>query len=232
MIAGVLAGLGCAGLAGAAYFLPQVERYANARALRHAAAKTRSLVLTYDDGPGSSSTPALLSLLDQHHAKATFFLIGRKAEAYPALVDQLQAQGHELGCHTYAHRHAWKVSPWTAIRDINHGYEALARWVSPDGLFRPPYGKISLATWLALRRRHARTALWTADSGDTHDILPPAGAVVDEVRKAGGGVVLLHDFDRTAERMDFALGVTGALLDMAQREGLTVRTLGELWRTR
>ena len=228
MIAGVLTGLGCAGLAGAAYILPQVERYTNASALRRRAASTRSLVLTYDDGPGSSSTPGLLSLLAARQTKATFFLVGRRAEAHPALVDQLLAEGHEIGCHTYAHKHAWKVSPWAAVGDIKRGYAALGRWLSADGIFRPPYGKLNLATWLALRRRGAKVALWTAVSGDTYAVLPPAGAVVEAVRSAGGGVVLMHDYDRAAERIDYVTKVTGALLDMAGREGLTVRKLGEL----
>jgi peptidoglycan-N-acetylglucosamine deacetylase len=228
MIGSVLAGIGCAAAAASTYFLPQAGRYSNARALRNATAKTRSLVLTYDDGPGVSSTPALLSLLNTRAAKATFFLVGRQAQAHPEIVDNIRAAGHEIGCHSFAHHHAWKVPPWTALRDIKGGYAALARWLPADGIYRPPYGKISLATWLSLRRRHARTVLWTADCGDTHAVLPPADAVIEEVHKAGGGVILLHDFDRATERVDYVLQVTGALLDLAQREGMTVRKLGEL----
>src|SRR5438477_10449264 len=99
MLAGALMGFGSLGLAGTAYFLPHLQRYTNARALQRQATRTRSLVLTYDDGPGAVSTPKLLSLLRARQAFATFFLVGRQAEAHPALVEQLRAAGHEIGCH-------------------------------------------------------------------------------------------------------------------------------------
>jgi hypothetical protein len=56
--------------------------------------------------------------------------------------------------------------------------------------------------------------------------------VVDEVQRAGGGVVLMHDFDRGIDRRQFVLDVTSSLLAMAVREGMTVKTLGELCPTR
>ena len=231
MLASALMGFGCVGLAGTGYFLPHLQRYTNARALQRQATRTRSLVLTYDDGPGAVSTPRLLSLLHARQAVATFFLVGRQAEAHPALVEQVRAAGHEIGCHTYSHCHAWKVAPWTASRDVDRGYAALASSMSSSGVFRPPYGKITLATWLNLRWRHAPVALWTADSGDTHAVLPKVNVVVDRIRAAGGGVVLLHDFDRTQDRIDFVLAVTDALLDLAAHEHMHVRKLGELWPT-
>lgn len=47
---------------------------------------------------------AILGLLDELGAKATFFVLGMTAERYPDLVREIAAQGHELACHGYAHR--------------------------------------------------------------------------------------------------------------------------------
>jgi hypothetical protein len=57
---------------------------------------------------------------------------------------------------------------------------------------------------------------------------PEATAAADEAAEAGGGVVLLHDFDRGHERADFVLASTEHLLNAAEEHGWAVKTLGEL----
>jgi hypothetical protein len=115
---------------------------------------------------------------------------------------------------------------------MDAGYRTLAPWVSPAGLYRPPYGKTTLATWWAARRRHARLAWWTVDSGDTHAVLPAPQTIVEAVRRDGGGVVLMHDFDRSpqtrAARHAHVLNTTAQLLELARAEGLTPCSLGQL----
>lgn len=226
-------GLLAASLAGAGFYLwPNLQRVVQTHALRRFCGRTRSLVLTYDDGPGPHLTVQLLELLAKHRAKATFFLLGSRAECRPDLVDQIVASGHEVGCHGYWHRNALKTWPWRAVADIQAGYKTLARWVPADGVFRPPNGKLSLATWVALRRRGAPIGWWTVDSGDTREVLPDPDVIVDAIQQAGGGVVLMHDFDRigpsSAERVAFVLDTTERLLKLARREGANVRPLGGL----
>ena len=145
------------------------------------------------------------------------------------MVTRLREAGHELGVHTFDHGHAWRISTATAIADIDAGYEAAAPWVAPDGVFRPPHGKMTIATWRALRRRGARVCWWTVDSGDTWAELPPVSRVVEQVRSAGGGVLLMHDFDREPDRERFVLETTEALLQLAAREGFRVMTVSELF---
>ncbi len=77
---------------------------------------------------------------------------------------------------------------------------SLSRWIQPDGMFRPPYGKITLPTYWSLRRRNAPVWWWTIDSGDTRKVLPNPQQIADKLRKEGGGIVLMHDLDRTQER--------------------------------
>jgi peptidoglycan/xylan/chitin deacetylase (PgdA/CDA1 family) len=60
------------------------------------------IALTFDDGP-SEWTPAILDLLAEHRARATFFVLGESAEARPELLERIRAQGHELGNHTWSH---------------------------------------------------------------------------------------------------------------------------------
>jgi peptidoglycan-N-acetylglucosamine deacetylase len=81
---------------------------------------------------------------------------------------------------------------------------------------------------LSVRRRGAQVWWWTVDSGDTYATLPRVKQVANTVRRDGGGIVLMHDLDRTKERNDFVLELTAALLDVAQQESYQVGSLRDL----
>src|SRR5690606_30010811 len=59
--------------------------------------------ITFDDGPNPNFTPKVLKLLKEYNAKATFFLIGNKAEAQPEIVRQIINEGHTVGSHSFSH---------------------------------------------------------------------------------------------------------------------------------
>jgi len=218
----------------AAYFSPYIIRMVEEARLRQCCRDQQTLVLTYDDGPGENLTPRLLDLLDTYQVSATFFLLGMRVQESPGFVARLAEAGHELGCHSQCHLNAWKAWPWHVLNDIRAGYRTLGDAVPADSPFRPPYGKLVLPTWWALRLRGAPIGWWTVDSGDTHARLPQSDEVVKQVKSAGGGVVLLHDFDRqgnqAAERADFVLETTAALLEAALVENWNVQPLGRLLR--
>ncbi len=215
-------------VAASRYLALMAARRRQEHRLRAICAASDTLVLTYDDGPGPELTPRLLDLLDARGARATFFVVGARAAEAPALVDRIVDAGHEVACHTDRHLNAWYTLPWRGVADVDAGYRSLARWVADDGPFRPPHGKMTLMTWAALRRRRAPIGWWTINGGDVQAQLPPATTAVDQARRAGGGIVLLHDADRARERNEFVLRSTGLLLDAAQEHGWSVRTFGEL----
>jgi len=211
-------------------YLPGVVVRSRACADLRAASRGR-LALTFDDGPGASLEPKLLELLERHGAKATFFLLGCRADAAPARCDALVRAGHEVGCHGYGHVDAWRSTPWRAISDIRKGFAALAPWIRDSGLFRPAFGKLTLWTWIELACRRGRIAYWTHDSGDTHATRPSAERVASAVGEDGGGVVLLHSFDRrdpggAAEQ--FVLDATESLLLLARKRDWQVCTVSTL----
>jgi peptidoglycan-N-acetylglucosamine deacetylase len=219
------------GLAGSAvYFSPWFWRLYRMNRVRKEVIKNRILALTYDDGPSSALTPQLLDLLRRRGARATFFMLGRQAQQYPHIVDRVIQEGHDVGCHSDQHLNAWKVLPWEAVADIDAGYERLSPWIQPNGMFRPPHGKMTLPTHWAIRRRGAPVWWWTIDSEDTREVLPSASEVADRLRNEGGGIVLMHDLDRTGPRNEFVLEVTAALLEVAERESLTIMPLRQLCR--
>jgi peptidoglycan/xylan/chitin deacetylase (PgdA/CDA1 family) len=217
------------GLVGsAAYFSPWFWRHYRMSRLRREVVKKRALALTYDDGPSTAITPQLLDLLRTREARATFFMLGRHAQQHGHIVDRVIEEGHDVGCHSDQHLNAWRTLPWEAVADIDAGYERLSHWIQPDSMFRPPYGKMTLPTYWSIRRRNAPVWWWTIDSGDTDNTLPDPSHVAERLRREGGGIVLMHDLDRTQPRNEFVLEVTAALLDVAQQESFQVMPLSEI----
>lgn len=228
-----LAAVGLAALAGAVplglYAGPYVLKRQQLRALRALCARQRRLVLTYDDGPSEDITPPLLDVLAVHRARATFFLLGKHALVHRDVSDRIVREGHEAGCHSAWHRHPWTALPWRLTADLDEGYRQLAPWVREDAPYRPPHGKPFLLNTLQLARRRSRMAWWTIDSGDTFPERPPIAEVLERVRRAEGGVVLMHDRRRDCpDHRGHVLELTDRLLALARQEGLLVSRFSEL----
>ena len=64
---------------------------------------TKSIYLTFDDGPIPEVTPFVLETLDRYNAKATFFCIGDNVRKYPEIFEQVKRAGHSIGNHTFYH---------------------------------------------------------------------------------------------------------------------------------
>lgn len=216
------------------FAVPFALRLAETRRLRNLCVRKRAIVLSYDDGPSQSVSPALVALLAERKAPATFFLLGGNAAARPALVRKLQSDGHEIGSHTRDHSNAWKTTPWRALRDVQAGRAVLREIGVPTRLFRPPFGKTTLASLVQRLWARLRFAYWTVDSRDSWD-RRPVEDILSEIAAQGGGVVLMHDFDAPQrgptpmEHHDYVLGLTASLIEFARRNGFTLMRFGDLY---
>jgi peptidoglycan/xylan/chitin deacetylase (PgdA/CDA1 family) len=77
-----------------------------------------TLYLTFDDGPIPEVTPWVLALLKEYHAKATFFCIGENILKHPEVFDQILAEGHNVGNHSFNHLNGWKTPISTYIENV------------------------------------------------------------------------------------------------------------------
>ncbi|MHC4909680.1 MAG: polysaccharide deacetylase family protein [Planctomycetota bacterium] len=219
-----------AGLLAAWYALPHAAKTAQRRRLRARVTSEPTLCLTYDDGPSPAVTDPLLDLLAAHGARATFFALACHARRRGEILDRVRAAGHEIGVHGDRHANAWSRGPWANVREVTRGVETLEPWLDERPPFRPPFGKATLATWLAAARYRLPMAWWTHDGRDTASRLPPPATIVDAVRRSGGGVVLMHDCERSNERNAYVLSLSAMLLEEADRAGWRVACVGNVLR--
>jgi polysaccharide deacetylase family protein (PEP-CTERM system associated) len=100
-----------------------------------------------------ASTRLLLAMLAEHRARATFFVLGRIAEAHPELVERILAEGHEIGSHGHDHQFVYRQAPDAFARDLDASLEALRRAGAPNVVsYRAPYFSITRDSLWALDR--------------------------------------------------------------------------------
>lgn len=226
---------GVALLAPAWFLIPFIARKQAERTLQRRCQAERAIILTYDDGPGISLTEDLISLLRRHGVRASFFVLGRNASARPDIVRRLTSEGHEVGSHTHDHNNAWKSDPFTAARDLARGIRTVAELGADPQLFRPPYGKMTLAGLISGALRGLRYGWWTIDSRDSW-ARRPIEEVVSEIGAKGGGVVLMHDFDDypggvgpdAPAHPEHVLALTERIIEFARSQGYQMMRLRDL----
>ncbi|WP_282938466.1 polysaccharide deacetylase family protein [Paenibacillus sp. RC67] len=157
----------------------------------------RTIFLTFDDGPDPKYTPILLDLLKQYHIKATFFVLGSKAEKYPDLIVRMQEEGHLVGVHNYFHWANALMTPRRVRRQLNHAVEVIGGITGEKPVYyRPPWGIINLFDFLLLKQ--FRLVLWSLIVGDWRS---RGGKVKIKHRLVSrfkdGAVIVLHDSGQT-----------------------------------
>lgn len=162
---------------------------------------SRVIALTFDDGPWPETTDAILDILQQYNAKATFFTIGNQISSYPEQVKRAASLGHQICTHSWDHASGsgngvdlTRMSADEQIEEVTKGYAAIADVLGeePAHIMRAPggnfYGDIIDTLWPYLDAEIG----WDVD---TEDWSRPG---VDAIKSAilsvqPGQVILMHD---------------------------------------
>jgi peptidoglycan/xylan/chitin deacetylase (PgdA/CDA1 family) len=153
------------------------------------------VVLTFDDGPSPPTDQKILAALAQECVRATFFLIGRQASAYPELVRRMAAQGHTIAHHGWAHSNLKYMNPEAAIAAVETALHGAAKTVPSTPFFRFPYFEMTPAILETLQKRDIAVFgadLWASDWTP----MTPAQQLkllTDRLQVARKGIILLHD---------------------------------------
>ncbi len=187
-----------------------------------------ALALTFDDGPDPRCTGALLDLLQEAGARATFFPIAPRAEAEPGLIARMLADGHAVGLHCEEHiRHTRRNADWAA-RDADRALARLHRLGAEPRLWRTPWGDVAPWTERVAARRNLRLVGWTVD---THDWRGVEAEMMYAATRRGlkpDAVVLAHDGIGPGACRDDAtatLAYVSLVIEHARRTGLALEAL-------
>ena len=151
--------------------------------------------LTIDDGPSDDTLP-MLDLLDAHAAKATFFVVGDRAQARPELLREILRRGHGLGNHSTTHPQAWfwALSPRRMREEISRAQNRLRELsgVAPRW-FRAVVGMANPFVAAALRDEGLARVAWSARGFDGVRSDPQGVVARIERQLQPGAIVLLHE---------------------------------------
>lgn len=158
--------------------------------------KTKKMVaITLDDGPHSVHTKEILDILQDHNAKATFFMLGQNIVNNRDIVKDVYDRGNEIGIHTWSHKQLTKLSKDEIISEIKRTSDEIQDITGQrPNLVRPPYGSLNDRVKSAVEYTFI---LWNIDSldwksRDENKIVP---LVMDNVQD--GDIILLHDIHST-----------------------------------
>jgi peptidoglycan/xylan/chitin deacetylase (PgdA/CDA1 family)/uncharacterized membrane protein YbhN (UPF0104 family) len=193
----------------------------------------RVLALTFDDGPSADWTPPVLDALRDNNARATFFVLGRNAEAHPELIRRISDEGHEIASHGYDHALLTFASQADVDRQLERTERSLADALGEEPrarLFRAPHGFRNPFVARATSRRGYEVVGWTKGVWDTAK--PGVETIVR--RTIGGfrpgGILLLHDADGSGANDERSQTVEAVpeIVERAHAAGYELVTVSEL----
>jgi peptidoglycan-N-acetylglucosamine deacetylase len=184
----------------------------------------RVVALTFDDGPDPVHTPAILRLLRDHDARATFFFISGNVPGSESVVGDVVAQGHELGNHLTRDEPSIRFSPGSFIEAMREANIVLSRF-APVRWVRPGSAWYNQSMLDAIEHEGYRCALGSVYPYDPHvpSVRIVAAYIVTNARP--GAVIVLHEGGARGAR---TVAVLGRVLPALRSRGYRVVTLSEL----
>lgn len=190
----------------------------------NAITEEKIIALSFDDGPNPVYTPKVLSILEEHNATATFFVIGKNIQGNENIIRKIDAAGHTIGNHTFSHSFFIDFKGKTgfmyeldATSDII--YNIIKKRMK---FFRPPYGVTTPHLANASKALNYDIIGWNIRSLDTTNDKEEkiANRVISQIKP--GSIILFHD---TSEKTSQVLKQT---LNFVKENGFKIVSVEEL----
>ncbi|MBQ1194401.1 MAG: polysaccharide deacetylase family protein [Lachnospiraceae bacterium] len=169
---------------------------------------TKKIAITFDDGPSGEYTEKLLDALKERNVKATFFVLGEKAEENEELILRMKNEGHLIGNHTYSHIRLTAVGDEEAMEEIAKTNDIIREITGDETEYiRPPFGSYEKEH---IRAENMIVVLWDIDPKDwvTYDADKVAEDVINKAED--GQIILMHDIFDTS--VDAAIKIIDTLI--------------------
>lgn len=188
-----------------------------------APARAGELALTFDDGPNPKWTPRLLEVLGEHGVKATFFILGGRAQTEPELVRRIAAEGHLIGNHSWSHPNLALTLASKVREELARTSETLEQITGERvTCFRPPFGARRPAVFRIAQELGLRVVTWNAMTSDWSE--PSADRIAGELTKkierlgerGRAANIVLHDGGHREQGIDRGASVAAARMLVKQ----------------
>lgn len=194
--------------------------------------RSKQIALTFDDVPDPRFTPQILDILKKKGVKATFFVVGERAQKHPDLVLAIKRDGHVIGNHSYNHPQFKKLSLTAFQRQIRKTERILYKQTGiRPRLIRPPYGEINEAQLVWARNNGYKIVNWDVDSLDWK------GIGKEEVKQnilghvGPGSIILQHAGGGVGSNLTGTIQALPDVIDELRKQGYRFVTVSELIHT-
>lgn len=185
---------------------------------------TKSVAITFDDGPYAEGTPEILEILHKYNIKAAFFCIGKHVDQHPALLQKIYEQGHLIGNHSYSHHPVFNLFPSKKVhKDLTQANACIEKVIGKKPLlFRPPYGVTNPMLSSALQKLNLLSIGWSIRSFDT--VLTDKDKLLKRVTRnvKPGDIFLFHD------KCKVTVQILPALIGYLIAEGFVIERVDQL----
>ena len=168
----------------------------------------KTLYLTFDDGPVPGVIEPLLDLLDKYKIKATFFILGSRADKNLNLLHDIHKRAHTIANHSYSHPEFHKISHAKKITEIDKT-NLIIKQVTGEfcTLFRAPQGRWDMYLIFKLLIKKITAVHWSRDSMDY--LKEPANKIAERFINTpvkSGDIILFHDdHERCIDALDILI---------------------------
>ena len=170
------------------------------------AVEEKILYLTFDDGPVPGPTEFVIEHLKKYKAKATFFCIGDNVRKHPSIFEEVLAEGHAIGNHTFNHLKGWSTSNQRYFENINLCNAQLTNHnLQPTTLFRPPYGRITNSQIKTLKNQY-QIVMWDVLTHDYSKTISPEQCLKGTIKATRpGSIIVFHDSLKAERNITYVL---------------------------
>lgn len=154
----------------------------------------KKVSITFDDGPDSTITPAILDIFRRNNIKANFFFLGTQVDFFPNVVRKAYDEGHIILNHSLNHPYFTSLDPQSIKSQVILTENRIKGIIGrKPAIVRPPYGAVDGKALSAIRETNNKVIIWSIDSMDwvrgieTQNVVKN---VLNNVRP--GDVILMH----------------------------------------
>ena len=187
-------------------------------------AEQKSIALTFDDGPNTSTTVEMLDVLEAFGVPATFFLVGENimAETIP-VVRRAYACGCEIANHSLSHAALSELTPREILAEVQPVTEQITAITGePPRFFRPPYIAVSPTVFETV----PLPMICGMGAEDYNDAVSAQQRLERWLSAAqDGGILLLHDSEGNTQ----TVAAVQKLIPALQAQGYRLVTLSRLF---